>query len=1361
MKSISTTLKKTISLFITLMLLFNMGVFVSAQRSLDADLKWTENYENGSWIDATNADIFSSAAFEPGSEIIRYFKISNTGGLAFSYDLEFTADGNLGDLAEVIDVYYLGDVTKNVEIDEMNKLGTLKDVANVVSIANGKMLPSDLVKDGFETGEKNIAIALKMQDAASSEYMGASLENGFYVSLSTEECDFEYPLVDKFKVKLPESDFLYRVGNVNNVALGTLFEVVEGADIGNVNVSVTTLDSSSDASGTFIANSDWTKATIDFNGEGPVKVTITDDDYAKEVSLNLEVVTATNVTSYSGLGSRNSVLLNDITMSSNGSLYLSGGVTIYGNGFTFDVTEGKHGDTEKGNLSGNYVVGLVDSHLDNIKIVGSVYTQYGATAKADYNFPNVLSRGDSTITNSYISNCFAPVRVLDGTLEIKNTTLKGGNFANIDIREAKKVILDNVTTINQINSNDTAADGTEVVGLGVLVWYENRNPSIVEIKNGITQYNYLSKSQANACVDDSTVKSLISKMYSIDNIKYNDGTVDWVNTGILSATSAVGESHILGVDDYIGQSVTALNTTGYVRTQRPDAESISKVAPKWVGEQGAVLPIAEFDHDLNKVAQVEGSNEFCYYNSDYDQVFVSFDEGNSKTFNLNILEATKSGEQFPYTIKVDGAAYTNDTITFDQTKDYIIEYTFTDPYNYVYNEDGNVVKKDITYTKNLNVSVTAVPKAAKDAEFKFYGYSSISKTPAVKITDVKTATSSSGNIYVMPATTGTYVSSKTIDGITVNCPKVYVDFKNNTSDFNWLYPLFLGFDITDYADGGTGDAVTVVTHNTQATKPANFSIITADKPGSGDGWSSGAGGGKNGSEGKIGSGTYKNLYGWTSGAIGSDKDANSIYGEFSYKDNKGTVYYFCVEFYRAAHDCPSTCVTGDTLVTLSDGSQKRIDEITSEDELLVWDFYEGKYAAKTPAIIFDHGAANNTVIKLKFEDGRELKVVNMHQFFDVQENKFVTINEENVESYLNHEFIKMDGNSYSSVKLTDYEISKDRVEAYGIISAQHYNIITEGLLTTDFEAYDYGLFNYFEVGENLTFDAEKMNSDISEYGLYDYEDFKGYLTPELFDLFNVKYMKVSVGKGQYTYQDMLALVEKWIFNRDETILPQEPTPTPAEEPAQTEESDIAIINDDIIPNVVVTNEIIKSGSNTITAAKAEFDVALSDAQETEGGYVINADVATVSLTLKGVSNGYAVITVDGDEYYTASMEKGQTKDITIKNAKDKKVTVASFWGVHSETAVDVIDLGEFFVKSVEVTQTGAKAVIANTTKYDRTDVNVFIAVYDKDTKRLSLVNTAKVTIKGNEEYPISVEGLIPVNYEIKAFVWDDDLKPVE
>lgn len=1362
------TLKKAISLFVAILMVLSMATVVSAKRSLDADLKWTDDLESGSWEEAQNADVFGAQDFEPGSEVIRYFKISNVGTLAFSYDFMLAKDAELGKLSEVIDVYYLADATANTEISAMTNLGTLKDVTEGVKIASGNMLPSDLSEEGFETGQKVIAIALKMQETASSEYMGLSLENGFYAMLNTTECDFEYPLVDKFKVKLPDNDFLYRVGNVNDVTLGTLFEAIDGAEIGNVTAEIESLDSASSADGEFKKADIWTDAAIDFSGEGPVKVTIKDDDYAKEVSVVLEVITANNVTSYGNMGNKDMVLLSDVTMSSNDSLYLSKGHTLYGNGFTFDVRAGKHGDTTGGYIGGNYVVCLDSANLDNVKLVGAVYTTYGLQAKDDYNFPNVLSKGTSTIRNSYISNCSAPVRVQSGTLEIKNTTLKGGNFANLDVREAKKVILDNVTTINQLNSNDTADDGTAVVGLGVLVWYENNLSSIIEVKNGITQYNHLSKAQANTHIKNTQVKSLITKMYSIDDIKYSDGTDEWVNTGILSSTAAVGESHILGVDNFIGKSVDAYSVTGYLRTQKPDAASVSAVAPDWRAKtQGAVLPSAEFDHEINKQAQTEGSNEFCYYNEDFDKVLVSFDDGKSMVYNLNILNANKCGETFPYTIKVDGVAYTNGTITFDQTKDYVVEYTFVDPYNYSFDAEGNVIKKSITYTKTLDISVTEVPKAAKDAEFKFYGYNSISKTPATTITDVKTATSNSGKIYIMPASTGTYVTSTTVDGITVNCPKVYVDFKDNSAlkDFNWLYPVFLGVDIVDYADGGVGDAVTVVNHSTQASKPANFTIITQDKPTSGSGWSSGSG--KSGSEGKLSSGTYKNLYGWTSGALGSNQSASSIYCQFSYKDNKGTVYYYVIEFYRAAHNCPS-CVTGDTLITLADGSQKRMDEVTEEDTLLVWDFENGEYTSVNSAVVRNHGYTNCDVITLTFSDGTSTKAVLEHGYYNTDLNKFVAVNAGNVKEYIGHHFAKTDGNSVSYVELVDYTVENQYVEAYSILTKYHYNFITDNILslTSSIEGLDY--FMPFEIDDNMKIDEAKKQADIEKYGLFTYDELSHLLTKEQFEILNAAQIKVSVGKGIITLEDFYKIIYVEVLGDaiyDNSVI--EVISDEDDEISESNNNGIMMVSEDdgIIlasgeKNIACT-EIIKTGLSIISATKAEFDVTLENITESEEGYVVNEQNAKITLTLKGASKGYAVITVDGDSYYTASVENGQNVEITIKNAKDEKITFVSFWGTHDETVTSVVDLGEFFIKSTEETETGAKAVIANTTKYDRTDVNVFVAVYNKDTGKLVAVNAEKVTVKGNDEHTISVLSVMPENYEIKAFVWDDLLKPVQ
>jgi len=67
-----------------------------------------------------------------------------------------------------------------------------------------------------------------------------------------------------------------------------------------------------------------------------------------------------------------------------------------------------------------------------------------------------------------------------------------------------------------------------------------------------------------------------------------------------------------------------------------------------------------------------------------------------------------------------------------------------------------------------------------------------------------------------------------------------------------------------------------------------------------------------------------------------------------------------------------------------------------------------------------------------------------------------------------------------------------------------------------------------EVGEGLKFDAEKLSSDIAEYGLYSYDEWKDYVTLEEFNAFNGQYMKIIVGKGLITEEQLKALIAKWL-----------------------------------------------------------------------------------------------------------------------------------------------------------------------------------------------------------------------------------------
>lgn len=946
---------------------------------------------------------------------------------------------------------------------------------------------------------------------------------------------------EKFETKFTE-DILYRVGNKNTVPVGDLFKAIDENSINDTGVYVTIdkYDENSLASGTFTKSTteNWEDGTVQFTGTGIVKVTIQDYYYCKPTTIIVEVVNGYNVSAVGGewaLKNRTSVFTSDVKMATNGNIWIEN-ATLYGNGFTFDVTAGKDGNTESGYIGGNYAVALKNATLDNIKIVGEVYTKYGATAKSEYNYPTILTNGNTVIANSYVSNGSSAIRAQDGDLQIINSTLEGGIFANLDIRGGT-VTLDNVTTINQSTADgESTSNENGIVGLGI-VFYECNLSAKLHVKtdaNGnpkLYQYNHISE---NTKFKDSVANQLREAMFKTEHqeLQYTDANgVVWINPCILSITDGIGVDNIDNIKGYTGKVASIATYKGYVYTAVPTKIDY-KQEYKSVG-QYHILPTVVFDHENEKnyVAPSTGSNEHCYFNSDTQQLEISFDQGKNKVYDPNILSVSKTGKNVNYTVKIDGVDYTGKTITFDKSGTYKAVYTYTDPYNFKLT-NGKIENFDVSYEKSVTIVVSAVAAAAKDAKFTFYGYSGISKDAATTITDVKTVTSSSGNLYIMPSTTGSYVTSKTIDGITVNCPRVYVDFKDNSSDFNWLYPIFLGVKIDDYANGGTADTATTIVSPTSTSKPANLTILTVDKPSGGGGWSSGSG--KSGSEGKISSGTYKNLYGWTSGALGSDQPANSIYCQFTYKDNKGTTYYYVIEFYRAAHDCPSLCVTPDTLITLADGSKVRIDSLKGNEELLVWNHETGKLEKTPVAYIVNHDGviSEREIIHLNFANGKTVKMIGEHVFFDATLNKYVAITSENANDFIGHTFVALaaDGMSVEKVVLESLEREIAETGVYEVVSYKHLTCFTEGILSTS--AYLDPLLNVFDVSsETLAYDMESVMKDVEEYGLYTYDDFDGLISEEAFELYNAKYLKIAVGKGYIDWNDILGLIDIY-FNVD-------------------------------------------------------------------------------------------------------------------------------------------------------------------------------------------------------------------------------------
>lgn len=166
------------------------GNIISAG-TLKVEMRWAEGKENPdsaatAWKDASEGAIFNNDKWEPGYTEVRHVKIDNKGTLAFKYKIAIIADGEVSDLSDVIDVYYLDpakQITDRAQLNDGNKLGTLTDVlANLDKSGEGSL--------GAGSSD-TVTIALKMREDAGNEYQGKSIGTTFSVKLVATQLSYE------------------------------------------------------------------------------------------------------------------------------------------------------------------------------------------------------------------------------------------------------------------------------------------------------------------------------------------------------------------------------------------------------------------------------------------------------------------------------------------------------------------------------------------------------------------------------------------------------------------------------------------------------------------------------------------------------------------------------------------------------------------------------------------------------------------------------------------------------------------------------------------------------------------------------------------------------------------------------------------------------------------------------------------------------------------------------------------------------------------------------------------------------------------------------------------------------------------
>ena len=221
------------------------------------------------------------------------------------------------------------------------------------------------------------------------------------------------------------------------------------------------------------------------------------------------------------------------------------------------------------------------------------------------------------------------------------------------------------------------------------------------------------------------------------------------------------------------------------------------------------------------------------------------------------------------------------------------------------------------------------------------------------------------------------------------------------------------------------------------------------------------------------------------------------------------------------------CVTPDTLVTLADGTQVRVDSLTGNEELLVWNMVTGKLD-KAPIMFVDsEKEAEFEIVKLVFSDGTEVNVIYEHGFWDYDLNKYVYL-DANASDYIGHTFAKQNGDSLTKVQLVDVVTETVVTTAWSPVTVGHLCYFVNGMLSMPGGVG--GLFNIFEVdAETMTYDSEAMEKDIETYGLYTYEELNAIapLSEEMFNAAGGAYLKISIGKGNLTTDELIGMINRY------------------------------------------------------------------------------------------------------------------------------------------------------------------------------------------------------------------------------------------
>lgn len=162
------------------------------------------------------------------------------------------------------------------------------------------------------------------------------------------------------------------------------------------------------------------------------------------------------------------------------------------------------------------------------------------------------------------------------------------------------------------------------------------------------------------------------------------------------------------------------------------------------------------------------------------------------------------------------------------------------------------------------------------------------------------------------------------------------------------------------------------------------------------------------------------------------------------------------------------CMIEGTQITLADGTSKAIEDIDYDDELLVWNFYAGRFDKAKPSWIKVAEVAPRYNL-VKFSNGAEVGFVGAggekgyHRIFNKEAGAFTYTG--NFKETPNGTTTFAQDGTFPTV--VSQEVVEKEVKFYNVITDKHYNLFANGILTSCKLSNKYHIENMRYIGEKL------------------------------------------------------------------------------------------------------------------------------------------------------------------------------------------------------------------------------------------------------------------------------------------------------